>query len=231
MKNPLADPFESLRRRAGLPATLPAEPMTLLSAWHDEAVRAGKAPNPNSMILATATPGGAPSARVVLCKSIDAASASLVFYTSYSSRKAVELEANPRAAAVFHWDHAGRQARVEGTVTRVSAAESDAYFRSRPLLSRLGAWASDQDRPLDRRLDLLERLRAVMQRFGVGLHHFAIPSLAPEIPRPERWGGYRVAIDAVELWLGGDGRLHDRAIWTRCDDAPTVRWRVTRIQP
>lgn len=227
----LADPLAELRSRIGLPTPLPASPMPLLAAWFEDAQRTKDQPNPNAMILATASSSGAPSARVVLCKAIETDSASLVFFTNYTSRKACEIEANPRVACVFHWDSAGRQARIEGRVERVSEAESDAYFRSRPLLSRLGAWASEQGRPLDRRADLVDRVRAVMRRFGVGLHHFALPGGGPEIPRPAHWGGYRVSAGAVELWLGGGGRLHDRAIWKRAGGPDAAAWTVTRIQP
>jgi pyridoxamine 5'-phosphate oxidase len=227
----LADPLAELRSRIGLPTPLPDDPMPLLAAWFDDAQRAKDQPNPGAMVLATATPDGAPSARVVLCKSIEVEDAALVFYTNYTSRKAREIESNPRVACVFHWDRAGRQARVEGRVERVSPEESDEYFRSRPLLSRLGAWASEQGRPLARRADLVDRVRGVMRRFGVGLHHFAVPRGCPEIPRPEHWGGYRVRAAAVELWLGGGGRLNDRAVWTRDPDAEGARWSVTRIQP
>lgn len=227
----LADPLEELRSRIGLPVPLPADPMPLLARWLEEAQRAKDQPNPNAMILATASSSGAPSARVVLCKAVEVQSASLVFFTNYTSRKAMEIESNPRVACVFHWDHAGRQARIEGRVERVSAAESDAYFKTRPLLSRLSAWASEQGRPLGRRGELIDRVRAVMKRFGIGLHHFALPTTAPEIPRPEHWGGYRIDIDAVELWLGGGGRLHDRAIWKRQHGAAPPAWTSTRIQP
>lgn len=227
----LGDPLEELRSRIGLPTPLPADPMPLLARWLEEARRAKDQPNPDAMILATASSSGAPSARVVLCKAIEVESASMVFFTNYTSRKATEIEANPRIACVFHWDHAGRQARIEGRVERIAAAESDAYFRSRPLLSRLSAWASEQGRPLERRGELVDRVRAVMKRFGVGIHHFALPATAPDIPRPEHWGGYRIDAEAVELWLGGGGRLHDRAIWKREPGASPRLWKATRIQP
>jgi len=228
--SPLTDPLELLLGWVGLPTPLPPEPMTLLASWFDEARAAAAAPNPDAFLLATCTPVGVPSARVVLCKSIEAEQAAVVFFTNYTSRKGIEIESNPRVAGLFHWDHAGRQARVEGAVARVSAAESDAYFRTRPLLSRLGAWASEQGRPLVRRWDLVEQVRGVMKRFGVGLHHLALPSTAPEIPRPAHWGGYRLHIDAVELWMGGSGRLHDRASWRR-PSIDSADWHATRLQP
>jgi pyridoxamine 5'-phosphate oxidase len=227
----LPDPLEELRSRLGLPAHLPANPMPLLAHWLDEARGAKAQPNPDAMLLATASSGGAPSARVVLCKTIDVETASLVFFTNYTSRKASEIEANSRVACVFHWDHAGRQARIEGAAERVTEAESDEYFRTRPLLSRLGAWASEQGQPLARRGDLVDRIRDTMKRFGIHIHHFALPGGAPEIPRPPHWGGYRVQIGAVELWIGGGGRLHDRAIWKRQHGAAPPAWSAMRIQP
>lgn len=227
----LVDPLEELRSRIGLPTPLPAGPMPLLVQWFTEANRSAQQPNPDAMILATASSSGAPSARVVLCKSIESDAAALVFFTNYTSRKATEIESNPRVAGVFHWDHAGRQARVEGCVQRVSDAESDEYFQKRPLLSRLSAWASEQGRPMARRGELIDRVRAAMKQFGVGMHHLALPGSAPVIPRPQHWGGYRVQIDSVELWLGGSGRLHDRAIWQRDRTAIPPIWSATRIQP
>jgi pyridoxamine 5'-phosphate oxidase len=227
----LPDPLEELRSRMGLPTPLPDGPMPTLAAWLDDALRIKAQPNPNAMILATSSSSGCPSARVVLCKAIEVESASLVFFTNYTSRKACEIDANPRIACVFHWDHAGRQARIEGQAERVPDAESDEYFRSRALLSRLGAWASEQGQPLARRAELIDRVRATMKRFGVHLHHFALPAAAPEIPRPPHWGGYRVRIDTVELWLGGGGRLHDRGIWKRQPGASPLAWTATRIQP
>jgi pyridoxamine 5'-phosphate oxidase len=223
----LLDPLDELLSRFGLPDRLPDDPMPLFSQWFDEAVRRKAEPNPNGMVLATATRDGHPSARVVLCKSVEVATGSVVFFTNYQSRKSRELLDNPQVAAVFHWDHAERQARLEGRVAQASPAESDEYFRSRALLSRLGAWASHQSQPLAGRLDLVRQIREVMHRFGVGIHHLAMPSMAPDIPRPPHWGGFRITIEALELWQGGSGRLHDRARWTRAGD----RWSATRLNP
>jgi pyridoxamine 5'-phosphate oxidase len=225
------DPLEDLLSRIGLPSVLPADPFPLLASWLDAAREAADSPNPNAMVLATATPDGCPSARVVLCKAIEVETGSLVFFTNYTSVKARDLEANPRAACVFHWDQVGRQARVAGVVERVGDEESDAYFRTRALLARLGAWASEQGRPLASRMDLITQTRAVMRRFGIGLHHFALPQTAPEIPRPPFWGGYRIRSSMVELWVGGGGRLHDRAVWTRPGPVPSGAWTSTRLQP
>jgi len=208
--------------------------MPMLASWLDEATRSKNAPNPNAMVLATASSDAVPSARLVLCKAIEPDAGALVFYTNYTSLKARDLCANPRTACVFHWDHTGRQARTSGLAERVSDEESSAYFKTRPLLSRLGVWASDQGRPLDRRTELVARVREAMRRFGVSPHHLLLPQSAPDIPRPEFWGGYRIRLDMVELWLGGGGRLHDRAVWNRSLDPTNTRpphWSATRLQP
>jgi len=229
------DPLEHLLGRLGLPTPLPVDPMPTLKAWLDEATRAKATPNPNALAIATVDAQGRPGTRIVLCKSMDPGNGSIVFYTNYTSPKAQAIEhgsAAGRVAGVFLWDHEGRQARIEGQAERASAEESDAYFRSRPLLSRLGAWSSEQSQPLAKRSDLLKQLHATMQRFGVGVHHLAAPALAPEIPRPPHWGGFRIMLDRVELWVGGDGRLHDRARWSRAltRGAPSA-WESTRLQP
>jgi pyridoxamine 5'-phosphate oxidase len=233
----ILDPLEHLLGRLGLPTPLPTDPMPTLKSWLDEATTSKSAPNPNALALATCDAQGRPSARIVLCKGMDVASGSIVFYTNYTSPKARAIEEGAgRIAGVFLWDHEGRQARIEGQALRASAEESDAYFRTRPLLSRLGAWSSEQSQPLAKRSDLLRQLHTTMQRFGVGVHHLAAPSMAPEIPRPPHWGGFRVTLDLVELWVGGDGRLHDRARWTRqltraaggWNPSP---WSGTRLQP
>lgn len=223
----ILDPLDELFSRLGLPDPLPADPMPLFGRWFDEAVARKAEPNPNGMILATTTRDGRPSARVVLCKSVEVASGSIVFFTNYEGRKSREILDNPNVAAVFHWDHAERQARIEGSVTRTSERESDEYFRSRALLSRLGAWASRQSEPLAARGDLLRQMRETMRRFGVGVHHLALPSMAPDIPRPPHWGGFRIRIDALELWQGGSGRLHDRARWLRVGEG----WSASRLNP
>lgn len=193
-----------------LPELPPESPMPLLLAWMREARDSGRYDDYNAMTLATATPDGAPSARIVLCKEIEESPPALVFYTSYRSRKSRELEANPRAAAVFHWPHTGRggrQARIEGRVSRVASRESDAYFATRPLLSRVAATVSSQSAPLASRSDLV---RSAMKEMGRA-------ALGGGPARPDHWGGYRLHIDVVELWSAREGRLHDRVIWTRLD--------------
>lgn len=212
----------------GLPDPLPAEPVSLLRSWYDEAVSAGPAKadashNPTAMALATAAADGAPSVRTVLCKAIEP-SGDLVFFTNYQGRKGRELAANPRAACVFHWDAARRQARVEGTVERTSDAENDAYFATRPLLSRLGAWASRQSEPMPDRGVLLKDMLSAAQTHGVPALKLVMPdsmTAGVHVPRPPHWGGFRLRAARIELWCGSkSGRLHDRAAWTRSAAGP-----------
>jgi pyridoxamine 5'-phosphate oxidase len=222
-----------------LPDPLPANPFIIAAQWLAQAQADAAQPNPNAMVLATADDRGSPSARVLLCKEIDTQQGCIVFYTNYRSRKGRELEANRRAAVVFHWDHHHRQVRAEGEVQCLSDAENDAYFRSRPWQSRLGAWASAQSQPVESRQALAIALTAMARRFGIPYEGpgFAEPDdVAVDVPRPPHWGGYRLCADAVELWVEGEFRIHDRALWTRSlpdrlgagSDAP---WSVTRLQP
>jgi pyridoxamine 5'-phosphate oxidase len=205
---------------------LPAEPLLLASEWLAEAWRRRLQPNPNAMTLATASPEGWPAARIVLCKDVVGVPGYVVFYTNFQSRKGLELAANPRAAAVMHWDHMRRQVRIEGLVETAPAADSDAYFASRARASRVGAWASAQSRPVASREALMQSVREATERFGTG-----------EIPRPSFWGGYRLWAEAVELWVEGDARIHDRARWTRAlKRTPDGNMHpgpcsVTRLQP
>ncbi len=212
----------------GLPEPLPSEPLVLLAAWLAEAWEAKQVPNPNAMILATVRDGGQPAARVVLCKAVDVDAGELVFFTNYESAKAREIEASPRVCSVFHWDHVERQARVYGTVRRGTAGESDAYFASRPVLSRIGAWASQQSRPIASREDLVMQAAEIMDRFNVTIEQAMANDPAVKIPRPSHWGAFRIRAEAVELWVGSAGRLHDRAVWER---GLGQDWRVQRLQP
>jgi pyridoxamine 5'-phosphate oxidase len=192
-----------------------AEPLSVLNAWYEEAARAGR-PTPDAMTLATASPEGEPSARIVLYKGI--VRGGIFFVTNYRSRKARELEDNPRAALVMHYPEAERQVRIEGRVERARDSESDAYFNSRGRGSQLGAWASPQSQPIAsrRRLDALTL--EVEERFN-----------GQPIPRPAFWGGYLVFPRRVELWLGRPDRLHDRFLYERDgDDQP---WHVERLAP
>jgi pyridoxamine 5'-phosphate oxidase len=207
-----------------LPSSLPEDPMPLFEEWFSGVRKARAQPNPDSMALATATADGRPSVRVVLCKKLIANPGYVVFFTNYDSRKGGELDANPRAAAVLHWDAFGRQVRLEGPIVRSPAAESDEYFASRALDSRIGAWASLQSQPLDSRRTLLKRVASEAARFG------------PHVPRPPHWGGYRLWPDTVELWIEGPFRVHDRARWTRTlelqgDGFDPGPWQPTRLYP
>ena len=193
-------------------ADLAADPFTQFQHWFDEALRA-EISTPNAMTLATAAADGSPSARIVLLKGID--HNGFVFYTNYQSRKGRELAANPRAALVFHWTDLEREVRVEGMVERVSAAESDEYFASRPLPSRHAAIASPQSEVVASRA-LLE------QKFAE-----AVDNHGGEPGRPAHWGGYRLKPVAVEFWQGRPSRLHDRLLYTLTGD----RWTIRRLAP
>jgi pyridoxamine 5'-phosphate oxidase len=214
-----------------LPDPLPERPFELVDGWLEEAKRDAAQPNPNSMVLATTDAAGRPSARVVLCKAVDPAAGHIVFYTNYDSRKGRELRGNPRAAVVFHWDYRHRQVRAEGRVEPLTDAENDAYFGSRPWQSRLGTWASHQSEPVASRAVLGASVAAAARRFGIPYDGPGTPEPATvpvEVPRPPYWGGFRLVADAVELWVEGEFRIHDRARWTRAGD---TAWTVTRLQP
>ncbi|MCC7389494.1 MAG: pyridoxamine 5'-phosphate oxidase [Phycisphaerales bacterium] len=214
-----------------LPEPLPESPFPIFKSWFDDAAERRITPNPNAMTLATATPEGIPSARVVLCKGIDPRSGSLTFYTNLESRKGVEIRENPVAAAVFHWDSLERQARLEGPLTRVTDAEADAYFATRAWESRIGAWASRQSQPLDSRETLLQQAADRILELDLDIAA-AVRGDPVEIPRPPFWGGFRLLASRVELWVGGTGRLHDRAAWTRTLGRPSPgAWVGTRLQP
>jgi pyridoxamine 5'-phosphate oxidase len=222
-----------------LPEPLPAEPLSLVADWLAQATRANVQPNPNAMVLATVDREGAPSARVILCKEIRPDGGYITFFTNYRSRKGAELAANARAAAVMYWDVLHRQVRLEGPVTLTTAAESDAYFASRSWQSRIGAWASEQSAPIASRAELILATDLAAQRFGAPTPTRS-DDVAPDpgivIARPPHWGGYHLWVEAVELWVEGAARLHDRARWTRTLTAQGGgftggRWSATRLQP
>jgi pyridoxamine 5'-phosphate oxidase len=193
---------------------LPADPIALVRRWFDEAQAYGIEQH-DAMTLATATPDGRPSARAVLLKGID--QRGFAFYTNYESRKGHELDANPHAALVLLWIPLQRQVRVSGRVERLSAEESDAYFATRLRGSQLGAWASEQSRPLPDRGELEQRWVALDERYAGGT-----------VPRPPYWGGYRVDPDEIEAWQGRANRLHDRFRYTRTPDGG---WTHMRLAP
>jgi pyridoxamine 5'-phosphate oxidase len=202
------DPFPPLRER-----DVAADPIDQFAAWFHAAGEAGIR-LPEAVVLATATPAGAPSARAVLLKGFDAAG--FVFYTNYESRKGRELAANPRGALLFYWDPLGRQVRIEGSVAKVSAEESDAYFATRPLASRFSALASPQSAVIAGRDDLERRVAELVAEY-----------VGHEPPRPASWGGYRLAHETVEFWQHREDRLHDRLRYRRSDGG----WVVERLAP
>lgn len=195
-------------------ATAGADPWQLFEQWFRLAGASG-IHEPNAMSLATATPDGRPSLRMVLLKGVDRGG--FTFFTNYESRKGRELAVNPHAALLFWWEPIERQVRVEGRVDKLPAADSDEYYQSRPLGSRLGAWASEQSRVLPDRAVLDQRFADLQAEYSES---------SPE--RPAFWGGYRLVPDLFEFWQGGVNRLHDRLRYRRQDD---TRWHRERLSP
>ena len=205
--------------RAGLSeASADPDPIRQFERWFEDALRA-RLPLPNAMTLATVAASGAPAARVVLLKGIE--QGGFVFYTNYLSRKGRELEARPAACLVLLWSELERQVRVEGSVEKVTAAESDDYYASRPLGARLSAWASAQSEKVMSREVLETEMRQVRSRY------------ADNPPRPPHWGGYCVAPAQIEFWQGRADRLHDRLLyrWAERPGQATAGWTIERLSP
>ncbi len=194
--------------------SLSTDPMEQFSLWLAEADSSGIY-EPNAMVLSTIQEDGSPSARTVLLRGVS--DQGFAFYTDYTSRKGRALIAHPRAALVFPWYSLHRQVLVTGVVSKVSEEDSDEYFHSRPRGSQIGAWASDQSQPIDSRAHLEEKVAKVEERFRD----------EPEVPRPEKWGGFVLAPDTIEFWAGRRSRLHDRIRFIRLDDG----WDSVRLQP
>jgi pyridoxamine 5'-phosphate oxidase len=210
----IADLRRDYERRGLSEAEVAANPVAQLHTWLGDAVAAGVL-DATAMVLATSTPDGRPSARVVLLKALN--ESGLTFFTNSMSRKGQELAANPRAALTFFWPDLERQVRAEGVVEMIPTTESDEYFRSRPLDAQLGAWVSEQSAVIaEGRLELERKLVEVTARFA-----------GREVPRPAHWGGYRLVPLAMEFWQGRTGRLHDRLLYSRAVNG----WRIERLAP
>jgi pyridoxamine 5'-phosphate oxidase len=193
--------------------TAMSDPFALFAAWLAEAEQSEPV-DPNAMALATVDAGGMPNVRMVLLKGHG--EGGFLFYTNLDSAKGTELAANPNAALCFYWKSLNRQVRVRGAVEPVTASEADAYFASRPRSSRIGAWASAQSRPLESRFALEKAVAAYTAKYAIG-----------DVPRPERWSGFRLTPVEIEFWQAGTFRLHDRVRFTRADGA----WAKVRLYP
>ena len=227
----MPSPF-ALQDDASLDDPLPERPEPLLGAWLEEAMARRPVPNPLAMGLATLGLEGNPTSRMVICRGYDLEAGWLVFYTDRRSAKGEELARHPRAAALFHWDALARQVRIEGPVTEAPDEQSEAYFLGRPLDHQLASTVSEQSRAVASRAELVRRMDEAAAHRRLDL---ADPKAEP-LPRPSFWGGYRVWIERLELWVGQPGRVHDRALWTRRlfakgDGFAGEPWRVERLQP
>jgi pyridoxamine 5'-phosphate oxidase len=220
--------FSALPDDPSLSDPLPTSPLPLLGRWMQEAREGRVQRNPTAMTLATVGDDGDLSARMMLCRAYDEEAGFLVFHTNRESRKGEALSERPEAALVMHWDALQRQVRIEGPVIASPEAESDAYWESRDRAAQIAAAVSAQSRLIRSRDDLLARLHAEEERFG--------GEAGPPVPRPLHWGGYRVWCRHVELWVGAEGRAHDRVLWSRALEAAgegfhAGDWSRMRLQP
>ena len=211
-EQPLADLRKDYRLAALEESSVDTNPIEQFQVWFLEA-QSAKLPEPNAMTIATVNADGHPSARVVLLKGLDARG--FVFYTNYDSRKGREIAAHPFAALVFHWNELERQVRIEGSVVRISEAESDTYFNSRPIGSRIGAWTSPQSEVITSRDVLTDKEKMMIQKYG------------DHPPRPAHWGGLRVVPKVIEFWQGRSSRLHDRLRYRQTSHG----WIIDRLAP
>ncbi|MFZ9088093.1 MAG: pyridoxamine 5'-phosphate oxidase [Pontimonas sp.] len=194
--------------------SLSSDPMTQVERWLEEADEQGVY-EPNAMVISTIDPDGAPTSRTVLCRGVS--EHGITFFTDYTSQKGRALAVHPEVAVVFPWYTLHRQIKIRGVVEKVSEADSDAYFDTRPRDSRIGAWASDQSQPIDSREALEEKVAEATRRFdGV-----------EQVPRPEKWGGYLIRPTSIEFWAGRRSRLHDRVRFVKRADG----WEIERLQP
>lgn len=212
MNTPVADLRKDYALRSLDERDVAGTPLVQFGTWLEEAIRA-EVPEPTAMSLSTVDARGRPAGRIVLLKGVD--ERGFVFYTNYESRKGRDLVAHPAAALTFMWKELERQVRIEGTIEKVSAAESDAYYESRPLGSRIGAWASPQSEVLESRAWLEQRWEELAAKYG------------DNPPRPPQWGGYRVVPDWLEFWQGRRSRLHDRIAY-RLENG---KWTLSRLAP
>jgi len=199
----------------------PEDPIPLFANWL-EAADGEEVNDPTAMALSTVGADGMPSLRMVLLKGFN--DSGFVFYTNCESRKGEQIQAHPKAALLFHWKSLRRQVRIEGEVERVTDAEADAYFASRPRQSQIGAWASDQSRPLEGRFELEKRIATYAAKYAIG-----------KVPRPPHWSGFRIVPDRIEFWQDGAFRLHDRLVYHRTGNqaggASSTVWRTERLFP
>ncbi len=213
--------FEDTPRDQSLADPVCADPFEILTIWFAEARSSGML-NPDAMTIGTLDERGDPRARTVLCRGIDEKRGALTFYTNRDSAKGRQIARRARASVVVYWDPLGRQICAAGDVEPTTGAESDAYWATRPRLSQLAARGSRQSQPIATRAALLEQIDAEAKRFG------GVDASQP-VPRPAYWGGYRVVLERVELWVASSGRAHDRVLWQR--EREGAAWRATRLQP